>query len=135
MTSFQNRIRDQENLRTAKILGYVTEMDSLQPDSSFGPSRIRYADLTGELEDPRYFVVLMAFDFQKLWKDKERKVLWVTRFSIRARNNEFDRDLASMTRQAARFFGRDSNGLQRNISFRGSIRMGEVQVLEMDPKP
>ena len=39
-------------------------------------------DLVSEIEVDRYFVVLLAYDFQVLWKEKKHKLLWETRFSI-----------------------------------------------------
>ena len=46
------------------------------------PMEHRRTDLFQEIEQQRYFVVLMAYDFQLMWKAKKHKLLWETRFSV-----------------------------------------------------
>jgi hypothetical protein len=91
-------------------------------------------DLIDELEDNRYFVVLMAYDFQLLWKEKKHKLLWETRFSIRQRHNEFDRQLASMAKEASRYFGQDSHGIIRKPLPEGRVTLGEPKVIGYEPE-
>lgn len=38
-----------------------------------------------ELNEERYFVILMAYDYQHMRREKKPKLLWVTRLSLRAR--------------------------------------------------
>jgi len=38
--------------------------------------RFRRRELIDDIEDDRYFVVLLAYDFQQLWKQKKRVLLW-----------------------------------------------------------
>ena len=95
--------------------------------------RRKTADLMDEIEDNRYFVVLMAYDFQLTWKQKKHKLLWETRFSIRQRHNDFDKVLAPMTQYASRYFGQDSHGLVRKPLPEGQVKLGEVKVIEIVP--
>ena len=53
-----------------------------------------------DLEARRYFVVLKAYDFQLACKEKRRKVLRETRFSIPQQGNVFAEQLEGMAKQA-----------------------------------
>jgi hypothetical protein len=90
--------------------------------------------LIDDVEDDRYFVVLMAYDFQLLWKEKKHKLLWETRFSIRQRRNAFDQQLAAMAQYASRYFGQDSHGLIRQPIPEGQVILGELKVVGVDPE-
>ncbi len=63
-------------------------------------------DLINEIEYSRYFVVLMAYDFQMTWKQKRHKLLWVTRFSIAQHKGNFSKQLAAWAFYASRYFWR-----------------------------
>lgn len=119
------RLRDVDTRDNARIIGYTEAIRTTRerrPDFVYATS-----DLAGEVEDARFFVVLIAYDFQKLLKEKKTEVRWVTRFSLRAYHRMFDKSLPEMLVQAAPFFGRDSGGLQRNI--KTEVKMGELQIL------
>lgn len=83
-----------------------------------------------EIEENRYFVVLMAYDFQLLWKQKKRKLLWETRFSINERHNQFDKALPLMAQYAARFFGQPSDGLVKARLQEGRVEIGDPTLIE-----
>lgn len=82
-------------------------------------------ELIAEIEGNRYFVVLMAYDFQLLWKQKKHKLLWETRFSIDERRNQFDKALLVMAQNASQYFGQDSHGLSRMRIREGKVEVGE----------
>jgi hypothetical protein len=128
----ENEARDRENSRKAGILGYDTDLRKTA-GLELTPMRYRRELLVDELEDNRYFVVLMAYDFQLLWKQKKRKLVWESRFSIRERDNLFDEQLESMTRAASRFFGQNTDGLKRHDIPRGRVEMEEIKVLGVEP--
>lgn len=130
LAGMANRARDRQDLANATVLGYRTELERVRTFGNAGFAGPRQ-DVIDEIESSRYFVVLMAYDFQLLWKHKERKLLWETRFSIPERRHDFGQDLAAMARGAERYFGRDSNGLRRT-TLRGSVELGEMKVLEED---
>ncbi len=126
----ENRARDLVTRQNASMLGF----DSAWLNTTGHESRRQ--DLIEELEESRYFVVLMAYDFQTLWKEKKRKLLWETRYSIRAGRNAFDRELLGMTQTASRYFGQESHGLVRKPMPEGHIRLGELKFGEIqDPDP
>jgi hypothetical protein len=86
-----------------------------------------------ELEENRYFVVLMAYDWPLLSKQRKTMLLWETRCSMAQRDHRFDQALAAMTNQAASFFGQDSGGLRHRSMPEGRVEVGEPKVV--DPVP
>lgn len=125
----QNRTRDQANMRNALMLGYDSEWNELMSGLSGPAQNFKRSTMVTELEEDRYFVVVMAYDYQLLVADKTHKLLWETRFSIRQRNHAFNQQLMAMTVQASKFFGQDSNGLTRNLLPEGHVEVGEVKSL------
>ncbi len=125
-SSAQNRKRDQDNNRNAQLLGYDEELAkySLQTQSR------HHLDLIDEVEDTRYFVILRAYDFQAVWKEKKQKLLWEVRYSIRARDHLFDEALVSMTHMASRYFGQNSKGLVRKEVPVGRVNLADPIFLE-----
>jgi hypothetical protein len=137
MLSMVNEQRDQTDFATAKLLGYDSD-DAV--GTEFGnyirgtALHARRDDLVSELEDNRYFVVLMAYDFQLLWKQKKHKLLWESRFSIRQRDHAFGKDLASMAKFASRYFGQDTHGLVRKTIPLGRVEIGNLESLGAVPE-
>jgi hypothetical protein len=134
--AIENRQRDRNNLQNARILGY-NRTGLLETDYGRGLDmtalRFRRRELIDDIEDDRYFVVLLAYDFQQLWKQKKRMLLWETRYSIRQRHNDFDKVLADMTQYASKYFGQDSHGLIRKPLPEGHVTVGETKVIEIVP--
>jgi hypothetical protein len=115
-----NQERDQNNQLNARILGYQTALD----DTNFlRPYSIAARDVLSEVEESRYFVILKAYDFQKLRKHQGKVLLWETRYSIARHGNRFDEQLVDMTRYATQFAGQEVGPLLRR-----HIREGKVEV-------
>src|SRR5471030_2899969 len=89
----------------------------------------RRKDAIDELQHDRYFVVLMAYDFQMMWKTKKHKLLWETRMSVPQRGSEFNEELLAMAKSASRYFGQDTHGLVRRGMAAGRVDVGDVQTL------
>jgi len=124
----ENKMRSQSDYLNVNMLGYDSWWDATEKYEGT-PLDFRRQDLMDEIEEDRYFVVLMAYDFQQiLWK-KRHRLLWETRFSIRERHHAFDKDLPSMAQYASQFFGQDSNGLVHKELPLGHIDIGEVKSL------
>jgi hypothetical protein len=135
--NMENRQRDLTDFNNAAMLGY----DSTGViGTDYGmevrrtPMKYRRDELISEIEENRYFVVLMAYDFQLLWRQKKHKLLWETRFSIREKDHQFDRDLPAMARYASRYFGQDSHGLVRKEVPMGRVEIGDVKSLGPMPE-
>jgi hypothetical protein len=128
----ENQDRARKDFANANMLGYDapgligTDYGNHVRGGALGQER---DDLVAEIEENRYFVVLMAYDFQLLWKQKKHKLLWQTRFSISERHNAFDKALPFMAQYAARYFGQDSHGLLRDSVPEGQVEIGEVKSL------
>jgi hypothetical protein len=129
MIAAENKLREQEDLVNIRMLGYESWLNQNQGDlrgTAFAQNR---RDLYDEVEQNRYFVVLMAYDFQLMWKEKKHSLLWETRFSIRQLHHQFDKDVPTMAQYAARYFGQDTHGLVHDEIPLGQVDIGEVKSL------
>jgi hypothetical protein len=127
-----NNDRFKASERNAKILGYVNEVNSLGSPARFSGAGSYYDDLTSDLEEERYYVVISAYDFRTAVHDGKRKLLWATRVSISARSNKFDEQLATMLAAAGHQFGKESHHLLRQYR-EGHIDLGELKFLGVVP--
>ncbi len=129
-----NWLRDKANAHNAALLGYMPEMGRLDESMRIGGLGTYYHDLLSDVEEDRYFVILAAYDFQAAWKHKQRKLLWVTRVSMRAHGNRFDEGLNAMIQSASRYFGQASPGLLRRRVPAGRVDVGEPKVIGVVPE-
>jgi len=138
LLNIENRGRESMDFANALMLGYDspgligTEEGIYTKGTARGYER---DELYAEIEDNRYFVVLMAYDFQLLWKQKKHKLLWETRFSITERNNQFDKALPAMAEYASQFFGQPSHGLVRDHIKEGQVEVGAPSLIEFVAEP
>lgn len=126
MVGIENRIRDDTNYRNARLLGYydaLVETDTIAQYAGRGDHR---RDLVSDVEEDRYYVILVACDFRVAQKEKKLRPLWSVRFNIRARGNDFTQALPAMARHASQYFGRSSGGLQRD-----AVPLGQVEIKEL----
>ncbi len=130
----ENRIRDNMDRRNAEMLGYDSWWDSTFNAPNGSAQELRKQDMLNELEQDRYFVVLMAYDFQMMWKEKKPKLLWETRFSVSQHNNEFDKRLGAMAAYAAQYFGQDTHGLTHRPIPEGRVEVGDIKNLGTVPE-
>ncbi|MBD5778351.1 hypothetical protein IEN85_02445 [Pelagicoccus sp. NFK12] len=128
--SMAERARRQANDYNAQLLGFAPDLfEHYKDDTLGGPQRLIFDDLVAEVEASRYFVILVAYDFKKLVEKKEKEVLWITRFSMRAKGRNFDEELANMAQSASKLFGTASGRMRRNL-LPGKIEMGELEVID-----
>jgi hypothetical protein len=126
--SFQGGLIDLQN---AMILGYAGEIAETHPRIGI-IHNVKRDDLIEDVEHNRYFVVMMAYDFQMMWKEKKHKLLWETRFSIREQGNDFAKLLPAMATCASPYFGQDSHGLVRRAIPEGNVEIGVPKALGFD---
>jgi hypothetical protein len=129
----EEKERTQNDMRNAMLLGYDGELASMNGAQGTTPLKLRRDDLISEIEDDRYFIVVMAYDFDALWKHKKHKLLWVTRFSVRARGTNFTDVLPAMVTQASKYFGQNIQGLLRTPLPEGRVEIGTVKSLGAVP--
>jgi hypothetical protein len=128
LVAAENRSREQIDARNASLLGYDSWWAATE--GSKGTSlEHRRQDMIDELEQDRYFVILMAYDFQAIWKQKKHLLLWETRLSVRQRGVDFDKQLPLIVQNASRYFGRDSHGLIHEDIPAGHVDIGALQSL------
>jgi hypothetical protein len=118
----ENNVRDRRNEEIARVLGYVDEMRNMNDLGGFAGSD-RFTTMRNELEDPRYYIVLTAYDFKQATEKGKRKILWTSRISIDARGNKFMDRMEQMVARAANSFGENTQRLVRE-------RVGEVEIGE-----
>jgi len=128
MINIANAKRDKQNLDNAAVLGYLPEVKSM-PNYKLTAMRDFHQDIVDDVEENRYFVVLLAYDFQLLMKHKQRKMLWQTRFNIRQRGNDFSKELGTMALFASKYFGQDSDGLIRKSFRDAKVTLGDAKFL------
>ncbi len=126
----QRLMQDNEN---ARMLGF--DSDLVPQEQTRGTAlETRTQDLIKELEEHRYFVVLMAYDFPELWKHKKHKLLWEVRFSIRERNNDMSKALEGMAASASAYFGRNTGRLVRAQMPEGHVEVGPMKIIPMEQR-
>lgn len=133
LVQMENRMQDRRDEETARVLGYTDELNRNNDIARFAGSD-RYDLLLNDVHDPRYYVVVTAYDFEQITQNtKKRKPLprWVTRFSIRTRGNNFMASVDEMALRAGKYFGRDSGRLIRD--YNGDVQIGELQVVGTVP--
>jgi hypothetical protein len=125
----ENQRRENDDMRTATLLGYDSWWTKVNGAWGGSPLEIGKADMRAELEEDRYFVVLTALDYRTLVKERKSKMLWEVRFSIREHGNAFDSRIAAMAKLASDYFGRDSKGLHHDPLPEGKVEIGPVKSL------
>jgi hypothetical protein len=141
MINMENQKRARIDFENAKMLGYDsfdseglvgTDLGNIISRTVLGRDQ---RDQVVEIESSRYFVVLMAYDFQLMWKEKKHKLLWETRFSINQPRNNFGKALPAMAQYASQYFGQNSNGLIRKPIREGTVEIGAPTLVEEVPEP
>jgi hypothetical protein len=112
--------------RNAVLLGYAQELKKFGPAGGLSPEREK--TLRAELSEERYFVVLMAYDYQALKKDKVSKLRWVTRLSVRTAGNNFTEALPVLCQAGSHVFGKQMDDL---VHLKANLREGRVSLGEL----
>jgi hypothetical protein len=132
MQDMMNRSRNQSNLRTARLLGYMGDINEAD-----GPQRYaggsRYDDLIADIEEARYYIILSAYDFESTVREQKQKLQWVTRMSMRAPGNSFAEKAAAMIAYSSSRFGRDTDGLEQKLYPQYKVNLEDTRFLGMAP--
>ena len=122
-----NSANDQSRYGKSKLLG----MEEAYMQST--PSWERES-LETQLTESRYFVILMAYDLPLL-KQGKTKLLWSTRYSIRAVGQSFDQAIKDMNLVAADYFGKNLKGLNKTrVTDKSRVEFGEIEVIGQEPE-
>ena len=115
--------------RNAELLGYKRTLEKERRKSAFGTAEEQ--TMSEELNEERYFVVLMAYDCQCLRKEHRSRLRWVTRLSIRSPGNNFTEALPILAQAGSGVFGRELDDLVhvKANPREGRVSLGELKVL------
>ncbi len=115
--------------RNAALLGYKR---TLIKESQKIVASLEEQTMRMELAEERYSVVLMAYDYQYMKREKKPKFAWVTRLSIRGPGNNFTEALPALALAGAEVYGRNLDSLER-VKVRdlpgGEVILGELKVI------
>ena len=123
----QSNLNAAVDARSANLLGYTEEIQRTSPHDP------KMARLRDEVEQNRYYVVLLAYNFRVTFIQPQPKLLWEARFSIPERGNDFAKALPMMASIAARYFGQDSEGLAHHSLREGHVEVGDLKSLGPAP--
>jgi hypothetical protein len=111
----------------AAILGYKDSLLGAQAgDQSFRA-------LIAELEQHRYYVVLLAYDNRTAKEFGRYKLLWEARISIPEHGNDFNKSLSAMAQVLSKYLGQNSNGLIHKNLMEGHVEVGEPRSVNTVP--
>ncbi|HEY4988822.1 MAG TPA: hypothetical protein VII09_03395 [Opitutaceae bacterium] len=127
-------LKDAVDLKNALLLGFDSE--SVFGDGFGDPSNIRteimrqtHTAAMSAIEMDRYYVILIAIDFQAALKRKKVKLLWETRISLSERHHDFTKELPLMAQYGSQYFGQESRGLVMKPVPQGRVDVGDVKSL------
>jgi hypothetical protein len=112
----------------ANILGYTEEILRTRRDD---PNMITLGE---EVERDRYYVVLLAYDYQAGRRFGRHELLWETRFSIPEPGNDFEKAFPLMAAIAGKYFGEDSHGLIHHNLANTNVEIGEPKSMGTLPE-
>jgi hypothetical protein len=125
-----NRSRDKANARTGYLLGYMADINKADGPQRYAGGNL-YNDLLADIEEPRYYVVLSAYDFTRTVRQQKPTIQWVTRMSMRAPGNSFAEKAAAMIAYSSTRFGQDTDGLERKLYPQYKVNLEDVRFLGM----
>lgn len=128
-----NQQREEANTWNARLLGYIDEINRQNGPNRWAGGGSSYDDLVADIEEPRYYVILTAYDVAQTNREGRPKLQWVTRISIRAQGNRFDDKVVAMLAAGARYYGRDSGKLIRRYERIPRVEIGEATVVGIAP--
>ena len=82
--------------------------------------------------EPRYFVLLYAYDFPAL-KQGEIKLQWRTRYSVRSVGQSFTEAITDMNRIASAYMGKNMKGFtQKRVDDSSYVSFGVIEVIDVE---
>lgn len=87
--------------------------------------------LRSMLSDARYYLIVMAYDYQALRKYGQHKLRWSARLSMRSPGMNFREGIKDMSVVGADYFGHTSDGVMVKLPAvrEGKVEIGPVRVL------
>jgi hypothetical protein len=109
-----------------KFKGKILGLEQLFADSATEQEVYQFRDMVSE---ERFFIFLIAFDLPA-YRKGDMKVLWTTRYSMRAIGQPFDQAIDELNYVAGNYFGKELQGLaNKRATDEFDAKMGEIEVL------
>jgi len=126
---------EQAIAESSKLLGYQEALAKERHRVTVSGMTEAENTLRAELLEERYFIIMMAWENQGLLRKEAPKLLWSTRFSMRAPGKNFTIALPALSRVASNYFGRKTNGIVRGRTHlgKGNVEYGELEILGTEP--
>ncbi|HVW22303.1 MAG TPA: hypothetical protein VHC86_13905 [Opitutaceae bacterium] len=97
----------------AQLLGFADEIARYQRRiQAYAASHSEGDDLLNLLNDPRYFLVVQAYDYREMQKSRRPVPLWSSRVSVQAAGHTFTQILPALCHEAALYAGRSTGGVK-----------------------
>lgn len=109
--------------RNAVLMGYAQNMKALSSPHGFVSEEEK--SMRVELSEERFFVVLMAYDYQALKKQKTQQLRWVTRLSVRSPGNNFTEALPVLSKAGSHVFGHNLDGM---VHIKANMREAQISL-------
>jgi hypothetical protein len=115
--SARSKYHPMERIDTANaaILGYTDALSTASPNTPATDA------LMAELEQQRYYVVLLLYDKQQTESAGKRELLWETRVSMGAARHDEVKAISAVAQIAAENLGIDSHGLKHQVTDAGQL--------------
>ena len=127
------QLREMLTAENARMLGYTEIIERHKELRAVGSGASSYLELDQEIVKPRYYLVVSAYDFRSTALEGKRRLLWITRVSIRSAGNSFAREFSGMLAKAAPYFGQNTERLLRQDEITTRVEIGELQVIGSTP--
>ncbi len=112
----------------ANLLGFSRQLrkPNLTPSEEY--------DLLSDLDEERYFIIVMAYDLHALRETHKFVFQWSTRFSMRSPGTNFEEAHLALSRAGAPYFGTHLDNLAQETAKFGNtdVKIGELEVIESD---
>ena len=128
--SFNQSLQNSSGSSNARSMGQKANLLGMEEAYGFYTNDQDKYELMSMLDEERYFVILMAYDMESI-KAKESKLLWSTRYSIRAIGQNFDDAIKGMNTIAGDYFGQSFKGLNlKRLRDDSSVEIGDIEVIQ-----
>jgi hypothetical protein len=131
---FDALAEETSNASNARLLGFT---DDLQKDRQSFFGTCEGTMLRSMLADERYFVVVLAYDYQALLREQKHKLLWSARLSMQSPGMNFRAGVGNMSNAGSVVFGHETDGVKVRLppERETKVEIGPVRVLSMPATP
>jgi hypothetical protein len=86
------------------------------------------------MQDERYFIILMAYDYEKLRSENERELLWTTRFSVPSIGTNFEDAYPALARAASAYYGTSLEKYAKTSTHfgTGTVEIGTLETVGVE---